>query len=594
MSIKRKINDEEKTADYVDDKKRKRISHNVESNDGYQSKKNFKNDTFRNKESYAEDKPPDWSNFKKEKKELRLKRKSNKNNFDIIVKAKKMGELLRRKALKNGEGKRNKLIHELHSLLKSKGEYSRFVLSHDTSRIIQWLLKFSSPLVRAEIAKELKGTIVVMMQSKYSVFCVKRLLKYGDANSRKEIIEQFYGNVVKLASHAVSAPVLEYAYSTWATNSQKYLLMQEFYGDMYKNSKDNTVKCLNDVFKNTPNLKSAALSACKLNLSRIINKSLLDSGLIHSVLYQFLTECNNEDKTEFITQLSNHAVILSNSKDGTRALMQCIWQGSNKIRKVIIKAVKIHLVELCKHEFGYRSIIALLDSADDTVILNKVIVSEILNNVKDLSTNEWGRKVLLWLVVPGDNSYFHPIFIKELADGLKTSTSKKSGEIRRQEILDYSIDSLHKAIIDETQYWLSNSKTAYEMLGFFKSERKSKHVKDAFEAIARVIVDPSWKIEDVSGVEHAGMHLVLKKLLMNDKKNAESFGESLLRILDEEIIKSWILLNRGCFLLVFILENNSSEVQQELNNKIKPMMKLLKKQSSPGAKILLEKLKSVE
>ncbi|KAJ8959021.1 hypothetical protein NQ318_022274 [Aromia moschata] len=45
----------------------------------------------------------DWAKYKKEKKELRLKRRQGKNNFDLITKAKKMGEELRRKTLKGGE-----------------------------------------------------------------------------------------------------------------------------------------------------------------------------------------------------------------------------------------------------------------------------------------------------------------------------------------------------------------------------------------------------------------------------------------------------------------------------------------------------------
>lgn len=43
----------------------------------------------------------------------------------------------------------------------------------------------------------------------------------------------------------------------------------------------------------------------------------------------------------------------------------------------------------------------------------------------------------------------------------------------------------------------------------------------AFERIAEVIVDPSWKVKDecseINGIEHAGLHMVLKKLVKNDK-----------------------------------------------------------------------------
>lgn len=173
-----------------------------------------------------------------------------------------------------------------------------------------------------------------MLQSKYGIHCVKRLLKYGSSETRSQIIDAMYGHAVKLTSHAVSAPVVEYAFSTWASPVQKQNLIQEFYGDLYKNSKDVNVRHLRDTYKNNETLKVATLGATKANLMRILNKTLLDSGLVQSVLYQFLTECSEEDRKELITLLAPHIVVISNSKDGSRAAMQCIWHGSNKDRKV--------------------------------------------------------------------------------------------------------------------------------------------------------------------------------------------------------------------------------------------------------------------
>ncbi|XP_044759898.1 protein penguin [Coccinella septempunctata] len=551
-----------------------------------------------NKKAKIDEKPEDWGLFKKQKKELKLKRKQAKTNFDVVTQAKKLGEILRRKTLKDGEFERNKLVNELHGLLKKDGNYPKFVLAHDTARIVQWLLKYSSVLIRQEIAKELVGSIPAMMQSKYGVFCVKRLLKYGTSEIRAQIINSFYGHAVKLASHAISASYLEYAYTTWATPQQKYHLAQEFYGDMYKNSKDDKIKCLKDVFESSPSIKNAALSATKSNLSRILNKSLLDSGLVQTVLYQFLIECSEEDRSEMISQLSQHIVVISNSKDGSRAAMQCIWHGTNKDRKVIMKTLKEHLVELCKHEYGHCTIITILDAADDTVLLNKIIISEILKNAKDLSVNEWGRKVLLWLVVPEDPSYFHPQFIKELTAGRESSTSKKPVDIRRKEVLTHSSSTLLNLITTEPEVWLSDSKLAYEMLGIIKTAC-GKEVEHTFENLVKVITDIDWKIKEndkeIRGIEHPGLHLVLKKIAQHDKNNIEkdlpTFGASLSKSLTDEVIESWIQLNRGCFLLVSVFENNSEDTQEILKNKLLSFKEKLSKLNSTGAKILLKKLK---
>lgn len=184
--------------------------------------------------------------------------------------------------------------------------------------------------------QELIPVTTEMLQSKYGKFCVKRILKYGSPEIRSSVIKQFYGHAVKLTSHSVSAAIFEYAYSTFASSLAKQHLIQEFFGDIYKSSKDDSVKHLKDVYTKSPEMKTAALSATKANLLKVLNKDLLDSGLVQSVLSQYLAECSAEDRTEFISQLVPHIVILSNSKDGVRVAMQCIWHGTNKDRKVCI------------------------------------------------------------------------------------------------------------------------------------------------------------------------------------------------------------------------------------------------------------------
>lgn len=105
----------------------------------------------------AIEKIEDWNKFKKEKKELRINRikRRTKDNFDRIQEAKKMGEKLRLKLLNDEE--RTKVINQLHGLLK--GSYDKFVVAHDTARIVQWLLKYSSKIVVHQISQVSKPFI---------------------------------------------------------------------------------------------------------------------------------------------------------------------------------------------------------------------------------------------------------------------------------------------------------------------------------------------------------------------------------------------------------------------------------------------------
>lgn len=558
------------------------------------------NNKFKGK--YDKNKPKaeifeNWNEFKKKKKELKLKRKQSKEGYDVIVKAKKIGEDLRKKSLPGGEQKRIQLINELHTLLKAGGHYPKFVVAHDTARLVQWLLKYSSDTVINQISKELVPVSVNMLQSKYGIHCVKRLLKYGSNEIRNQVIDAMLGQAVKLSTHAISAPVMEYAYSTWASPLQKQYLIQEFFGDLYKNSKDKSVKHLRDTYKDNSSLKNANLGATKANLLRVINKSFLDSGLVQTVLCQYLSECSEDDKKEFISLLAPHIVVISNSKDGARAAMQCIWHGSTKDRKVIMKTIKEHVVDLCKHEHGHCTVITLLDCIDDTVLLHKIVLSDILNNAKDLAVNEWGRKVLLWLVAPADSTKFHTVFIKELTEGRESSTCKKTPELRRKEILGYSIKTLLELISNDSKFWLSSPSLAVEMLAIVKAGSGSD-LEKAYSGLVDVIVDPEWSVKesekDVLGIENAGIHMALKKLAQFDKIKLENedvtFGSVLVEKLNEATLGVWLKLNRGCFILVAIFENGSEATQNTMKQKLKKHLKLLKKQETAGAKILIKKV----
>ncbi|XP_066139835.1 protein penguin [Euwallacea fornicatus] len=541
------------------------------------------------------EKVEDWKKFKKEKQELKVKRVKarTKDNFDRIQQAKKMGERVRLKTLK--EEDRNKIINQLHSLLK--GNYCKFVLAHDTARIVQSLLKYASKIVVQQISQELIPIATSMLQSKYGIYCIKRLLKYGDDDIRSSVIEQMKGYTVKLASHVVSAPVVEFAFSNYATPTQKQFLTQEFYGDLYKNSKDANVKHIRDVYRDNENMKIATLSACKANIKKVLNKALLDSGLVQVVLSQYLEECSVNDRAELITELVPHIVVISNSKEGSKAAMQCIWHGTAKDKKVIMKSLKEHLIELAKHEFGHRTVICLLDSVDDTVLLHKIILTEILSKAKDLAVSEYGRKVLLWLVAATESTIFHPQFIKELTSGKETSSSKKPAETRRNEILQYSCNSLLNLVIEDTKFWLSNGSLALEMAAIIKAG-SGDILKETLSKVVETILQPDWKIRDtdkeVIGIEDAGIHMTLKKLAQHDKVALEqgkaTFGATLVDALSSDILTSWLKVNRGCFLLVAVWENSDDTVQGKLKLLLQPHLSLLKKQKTSGANILLKKM----
>ncbi|KYN10708.1 PREDICTED: pumilio homolog 3 [Trachymyrmex cornetzi] len=540
-------------------------------------------------------KKTDWLQLKKEKKELREKRKAKRLNndaiYDKIIRAKQINEKLRRSDCKSVD--RVTLTQTLHNMLKN--HYNKVIFTHDMSRVVQCMIKNCEAHVLQAISQEIKPFIVEMLQSKYAKNCVKAILKHGSQEIRRGIISGFYGNIVKLMSHSVSASFVELTYSTWCTSLEKIHFKQEFYGDMYKLEKDKEVKSLSDVFKTATDMKLATLSAVKANLIRILNKGFVNSTLLQTILWEFLCVCSVEDRSELIVMLRSYIITLSQTKMGAKVAMQCIWHSTSKDRKIIMKALKGNVKAICISKYGHVTLLALFDSVDDTVLVQKIILSELQEDLVNIALNEYGKHVILYLVARRKPLYFSPAVVEYLRQGDNNSASKKSADIREKELLEAICGPLFDAIIANTAIWLSNSSIAMTTLAILKVGLGEK-LNFAFESIAKFISSTDSKIKDNDNeydmVEHPGLHTMLKKLIQYDKellkKNESTFGEILISHLTPKVLEKWIEFNRACFLLILLIENEIAI--NTLLVKLKPFTENLKNKRSVGASILLKKI----
>lgn len=178
---------------------------------------------------------------------------------------------------------------------------------------------------------------------------------------------------------------------------------------------------------------------------------------------------------------------------------------------------------------------------DDTKALKKSIFDPIIAEIETIAGNEWGRKILDWFVSPADTTSFHPQMIALIEEGLQFS--KKDKDTRRAELLEQVNEPLCKAIAENPYFWLRGGHTAFttfKILNKCSGESSNK----ALNSVADVVCDVNWKVspkeveeekeealaikkkleaktdeakekksipELVVGVEHAGLHIALKK-----------------------------------------------------------------------------------
>lgn len=230
--------------------------------------------------------------------------------------------------------------------------------------------------------------------------------------------------------------------------------------------------------------------------------------------------------------------------------------------QAILKSVREHLIKLCTHEHGHVFILTIINVTDDTKALKKSIFDPIFAEIETIAANEWGRKIIDWFVAPSDgDSRFHPQTVKVIEEGMKYS--KKDKDTRRAELLEHVSEPLCKAITENPYFWLRGGHIAITTFNILKN-CKGEFVKKALDGVAEVLCNVDWKVtpkeveeenkeaekikkkllskydeakadkvmpELILGVEHAGLHIALKKIL-----KIEGFPAALAEKLTEKVV----------------------------------------------------------
>ncbi|CAH1774282.1 unnamed protein product [Owenia fusiformis] len=541
----------------------------------------------------SEEKKPKLEEMKK--KDRKLVRRQQKDNFEVSQKAKKIWEQLRRH--NTTSEKRAELSGELFKLVK--GSANQMIFAHDTARVVQCLMKYGSVEHRNFVFEELKDDVVAMSKSKYSKFFVKKMLKHGTKAQRNHILKCFYGHVKKLIRHAEAAEVVEYGYNDWANAPQRAALVEEFYGPSFALFKTPEIKTLEQIMTSEPTKRETILSNMRDALSPLIDKNILAHSLVHRIFSEFFTYANPKMRTEMIENLRESVVHMLHTRDGARVTMQCIWHGTAKDRKVIIKSFKTHIEKIAKEEYGHLTLLAIFDVVDDTKLVSKAILEELIKSLNEVAADAYGRKVLLYLLSPRHPQHCHSDIVKVLQQGDSNASSKKDATVRRSELLDSVSKPLLQYIVDNARSLVLNNSTLV-ILSAILTHAKGDH-SSALEAVAKIAAEP-FKAgnldENFHIIEHPAGHLTMKRLILNDKERIKEdnnvlFSTILMEQIGEGTLKSWSTCNRGCFTIISLLDVGNKDVNERIRLDLTAIRQSLTKLDFKGGQILLKKLQDL-
>ncbi|KAI9096220.1 armadillo-type protein [Phlyctochytrium arcticum] len=377
-----------------------------------------------------------------EQKSLQTERKLAKPNATMIQEVKRIWEKLRAK--ETDAATRHALLDEL--LVHIKGKVKQICLKHDASRAVQTLLKYGKGEHRRAVTSELKGNYVDLSRSSYGRFLVTKVIQYGGPNDRADIIKDFQGKIRKLVRHREAATVLEEVYLK-ASSAQQDTLLEEFYGPEYVLYKHGGGKNLNGLFTELPEKKPFIVKHLGGVVHSILSKGFTSIGhlsVVHKAIYDYMTFVDPKQLPDLIELLKDHLVTILHTQDGARVARKCILHAGPKDRKLIVKSLKSFVGKIAREQYGHSVLLALFDCVDDTVLLDKAIISELVTSdavtadstFTDVLRHPYASRVVLYLLCGRTKRYNLPIVYTELeaADAIRAETTKKDEAYRRSQL----------------------------------------------------------------------------------------------------------------------------------------------------------------
>jgi pumilio family protein 6 len=360
---------------------------------------------------------------------------------------------------------RNKLIDKLLSSIR--GHVLQVTLRHDVSRIVQCILQFGNDAQRSIVVSEMAPKLFEICKTPYGHFAVLKAITYCTvAQDQKKITSALAGHFVALGTNVIGARTVESILKIFPSKLTRSL-RAEFYGKNFIVLMAEAPKSLRSLIESITASRESRESSILDHMSdliqKFINKGLLEFEYVHHLLWEYIQEVQNHEKqnrmSTMVNLLAEQGPRLMTSKAGAKAMCSVVGAATAKDRKRVLKSLKGHVLESCLHPSGHLYIMRILDVVDDTVSLQKLVLSEIRTLKSDLqytATGELipnsdlpalvkvaisavGSKVLLRLLAP-QKRHLEPD--EEPLFATMPSSSKKSPSQRRKELLLFMRASL--------------------------------------------------------------------------------------------------------------------------------------------------------
>jgi len=296
-------------------------------------------------------------------------------------------------------------------------------------------------------------------------------------------------------------------------------------------------------------------------------------------------------KLEVIACIKDRVVDMVHTRDGALVCMRCIWFGTVKDRKSVLKSLKGLVQKISCEEYGHLLLLAIFDAVDDTVLVDSIILKEIRKHLSEILANKFGIRVILYLLSPRDSRHFNKQCVAMLSIGDNNTTSKKSLKTKHDELLEHISTDLLNFASDNVKNMMLEA-PHFPLLFNTICQKCVGDKVPVFKALCDVMREEfiPGNMENLHIVEHPRGHYCLSHLLKYDRDSSQTTLSSIMiEQLDETILGSWLSCNKGAFILVSMMENGAKDVQQVVKRCVLKNKKKLMKYTFKGSSILLQK-----
>ncbi|KAK8869901.1 hypothetical protein IAR55_000469 [Kwoniella newhampshirensis] len=362
---------------------------------------------------------------------------------------------------------RKKAISELWAAVKGRvGEVSR---GHKGGRVLQTIVKFGGKEERLGVAMELEPQWRAMMESKYSKFLMTKLIRYCPS-IRPLLIPHLAPHLLTLLNHAHAVAPLSDFYDLYASAKERRMLVRGFYPREVKvfdgGKQTGEVKGLEGTLEDIGDGKGRerildAVEKTVLDVFNATQKTALAQAVFHRLVLEYVTciykylDAETADKKmhELLAAGAESFPEIVHTKDGSAVVRELIVRSNAKDRKQILQPLRKHVEALCKDGDAQMVLFTAFDCVDDTKLMGKAFVSDIVGLASDLAFDKHGRRVILYLLTPTSTRHYIPSQLSSLAASAQSAkeigTSKKDTETRRKELLVQASEGLLKVVAEK-------------------------------------------------------------------------------------------------------------------------------------------------